>query len=66
MSPPVLLAFSSKVPPEFDVSLSAVKATTPSSAITEPPVIITSSPVDKSLMISEPELILKISSPLPP
>ena len=65
MSPPVLLAFSSKVPPEFDVSLSAVKATT-SSAITEPPVMITSSPVDKSLMISEPELILKISSPLPP
>ena len=65
MSPPVLLALSSKVPPEFDVSLSAVKATT-SSAITEPPVIMTSSPVDKSLMISEPELILKISSPLPP
>ena len=49
ISPPVLLAFSSKVPPELDVPLSAVNATT-SSATTEPPVIMTSSPVARSLI----------------
>ena len=65
ISPPVLFAFNSKVPPEFDVPLSAVKATT-SSATTDPPVIITSSPVARSLIVSEPALILKLSLPLPP
>ena len=65
ISPPVLFAFNSKVPPEFDVPLSALNATT-SSATTEPPVIITSSPVSRSFIVSDPELMLKLSLPLPP
>ena len=65
ISPPVLFAFNSKVPPEFDVPLSALNATT-SSATTEPPVIMTSSPVARSFIVSDPELMLKLSLPLPP
>ena len=65
ISPPVLFAFNSKVPPEFDVPLSALNATT-SSATTEPPVIMTSSPVSRSFIVSDPELMLKLSLPLPP
>ena len=61
----MLFAFNSNVPPELEVPLLAVKATT-SSATTEPPVITTLSPVARSLIVSEPALTLKVSLLLPP
>ena len=51
--------------PAFVVSPSAIKSET-LLAVTEPPVTIKSSPVFKSLMVSLPLLILKVSFPSPP
>ena len=51
--------------PAFVVSASATKSET-LFAVTDPPVTTKSSPVVKSLITSDPALILKVSLPAPP
>ena len=62
---PPVAALIVTVPPVFLVLLSATKFET-SLAATVPPVTTRSSPVVRSLMVSDPAPTVKVSSPPPP